>query len=327
MLTVLSNFDGNNMLFDEKLVEIGKKLSPEFDRLFSKIIENQKHTGDLLLIQENGFYNPDVLSWNGLDEKMSPYMIGPGHDGHSYHTHYEFIHDYRSKAITDIKISEYLEELKYSPERINEIDRLKSYESQTIQLEMLIFLKIWEADYFIKMFYQFARLLHSKSYDWHFKIAESNRDAMATGNRQMIIRELVCDKLKDEFPIIFQAFKIAYNSQIRNSIAHSKYSIISRAIRLNNYIEKDLASQLQSISFDDWIEMFHTTLMIYNEQIGLINKSKKYYSDLAENNDNIVQVQINRKYPEETEEIQYLEYRKFDDDSGRWTWFKQNRSK
>lgn len=310
------------MLFNEKLNEIGKKLSPEFDKLFKKVSSSQSHTGDLLLIQENGLYYPDVHSWNNLKEKMSPYMIGPGFERLSYNTHYEFIHSYRTTSIANIKIDDYLKELEYKPEKRKEIDQLKEFEGQSIQFEMLLYLKIWEADFFIKTFYQIARLLNSEPYDWHFKVAESNRDSEATGNRQKIIREKIRNRFKEEFPIIYEAFKLAYNTQIRNSIAHSKYSILSRAIRLNNYIEKDSASQLQSISFDDWIELFHTTLMIYNEQIGFINKSKKYYSEIAKENNNIIQVRINRKDPEERIEYHYLEYKEFSEDFGRWSWFR-----
>ena len=90
------------MLFKDKLNKIEINLSTEFDRLFEKVIENQSHDGDLLLILENGFYNPEVYTWNNLNKKISPYMIGPNHDGHSSNTHYEFIHTYRTGAIAPV---------------------------------------------------------------------------------------------------------------------------------------------------------------------------------------------------------------------------------
>jgi len=101
------------MLFRDKLNEIGKKLSPEFDRLFEKIIEKQSHDGDLILILENGLYNPEVHTWTNLEEKLSPYMIGPSHEGHSSNTHYKFIHTYRSNAVADITFEEYLKESRF----------------------------------------------------------------------------------------------------------------------------------------------------------------------------------------------------------------------
>ncbi len=306
------------MLFKDKLNKIEINLSTEFDRLFEKVIENQSHDGDLLLILENGFYNPEVYTWNNLNKKISPYMIGPNHDGHSSNTHYEFIHTYRTGAIADLSYPDYLEKLKYIPEKRKQIGQMQKFEGQTIQLEMLIYLKIWEADKFIKKFYQIARLLHGIPYDWHFKIAESNRDNEATGNRKTIIIKKIRDKLKDEFQEIHKAFKIAYKTQIRNSISHSKYSIVGRNIHLNNYIKDDTHSQLHSLSFDEWIDILHYTMIIYNEQIKFFKKTKRFYSEFAKRYENKIQIKINRKEPEEKEELKFLKYTPFHE-FGRWT--------
>lgn len=311
------------MLFRDKLNEIGKKLSPEFDRLFEEIIEKQSHNGDLLLILENGLYNPEVHTWKNLHEKLSPYMIGPSHEEHSSNTHYKFIHTYRNNAIADISLKNYLKEMEYTPEKREQIDQMQEVESQSIQLEMLIYLKIWEADSFIKRFYQICRILHREPYDWHFKIAESNRDRSATGNRQTLIRKKIRDRLKDEFLIIYEAFKKSYLTQVRNSIAHSKYSIIGRNIHLNNYVKEDPASQLQGLEFDEWIEMFHHTMIIYNEQIGLIEKTRKLYNGFAKNHNNLIQVRINRQDPEERTEFRFLKYRQLTPEFGRWSWARE----
>ncbi len=315
------------MLFRDKLNEIGKKLSPEFDKLFDKIVESQSHDGDLLLVLENGLYNPDVHNWNNLDKKFSPYMIGPSHEGHSSNTHYKFIHIYRTNTIADITHSEYLKELEYTPEKREQIDQMQEIEGQSIQIEMLIYLKIWEADSFIKRFYQICRLLHGEPYDWHFKITESNRDSGATGNRQTLIRKKIRDRFQNDFPIIYKAFKTAYLTQVRNSIAHSKYSTIERNIHLNNYVKKDPASQLHELKFDEWIEMFHNTMIIYNEQIGLFKKIRKMYSEIAKHHNNLIQVRINRKDPEEKTEYCFLKYQQLTPEFGRWSWAKEDNFK
>ena len=237
------------MLFNDKLHEISAQLTPEFDRLFDTILENQVHPGDLLLIHENGFYNPDVHNWE-TPQKFNPYMFGPNDEGFSAYTHYEFIHDYRTQAVVGFSHTEYLDNLTKEPSEIaEEFQQLKSIEEQTIHLEMLIYLKIWEANLFIKRYYQFVRLFQGLPYDWHFKIAESNRDEDATGKRHVIIREEIRDKLKTAFPAIYQSFKTAYLTQVRNSIAHSKFSFQSRNIHLGNYIKSDPASQSNGVSF------------------------------------------------------------------------------
>lgn len=173
---------------------------------------------------------------------------------------------------------------------------------------MLSYLKIWESDSFIKKFYQLARLTNGKAYDWHFKIAESNRDKHVTGTRQDIIRNQVRDCFKSKLPVLHDTFEMAYRTQIRNSIAHSNYSFVGRNIHLNNYIKGDPASQLHNLTFDQWTEIFHTTIMVYILYSRLIDKINTYYTELANNDDNRIEIIINRQYPSEYQEVKYLKH-------------------
>jgi len=250
---------------------------------------------------------------------MSPYLIGPDMEGLSEELHYRFIHNYRTSAILYNELKEYLKLHEYSPERSNEIEELTEFEGSSIQLEMLIFLKIWESDAFIKRFYQLARILNGDPYDWHFKISESNRDESATGKRHDIIRKLVRDKLRGKYPAIYDAFKTAYNTQTRNSIAHSKYSFAGRNIHPNNYVASDPAAQIQNIPFNDWINMFHETMAIYNQYIGLYNRINDHYAELAAKNRDLVQIRIERQDPNMSTQLSNLIYRKEFKD---WRWEK-----
>ena len=309
------------MLFNDKLHEISAQIIPEFDRLFDTIIENQVHFGDLLLIHENGFYYPEIHN-QGTSKKFSPYMIGPSDEGFSAYTHYEFIHNYRTQAVVDFSHAEYLDNLtRKATDTAEELQHIKNVEEQSIHLEMLIYLKIWEADLFIKRYYQVVRLLEGLSYDWHFKIAESNRDEDATGKRHVIIRNKIRDKFQAEFLTIYQSFKTAYLTQVRNSIAHSKFSFHERNIQLGNQIQSDPASQLNGVSFDEWINMFHHTLILYNEQLRFIQKARDYYSEMVTNTDNICEVMVTRQDPEERVEYHSLKYRP---DFDRWHWLSQD---
>lgn len=308
------------MIFTDLLENISQKVKPEFDQLMNLALKNQTHSGDLLLVLVNGFYNPDVHNWTNLETKLSPYMIGPNDDGLSEQLHYKFIHEYRTNVISEISLQDYLKEVEYAPEKREKINNLTEFEGSSIQLEMLIYLKIWEADAFIKKFYQLARLISKESYDWHFKIQESNRDDGATGKRHEIIRTKIRDRFKEVLPNIYNSFKTAYLTQIRNSIAHSKYSFLGRNIHPNNYISTDKSSQLKNLPFDDWIKMFHETMVLYNEYIGLKNKINEYYATSAEKNQNVVEVRINRKDPSEYTEYSILIFRpEFKD----WRWEEQ----
>jgi hypothetical protein len=305
------------MLFADILDKKTKNLEPAFDLLFDKMVNNQKHPGDLLLVLINGFYNPDVHKWTNLPIKLSPYMIGPDKEGHSETLHYDFIHQYRTTHLARIVHSEYVKEFEWSPDKREQIEELQKIEGTTIQLEMLIYLKIWEADSFIKRFYQYARLINAESYDWHFKISQSSRESISTGKRHDIIRKLIRDKLHREFPTIYLAFKNSYKTQIRNSIAHSNYSFQSRYIHPNNYIEGDPANSIKAISFDGWIDIFHDTIVIYNQYIRLKNKINDYYSAIAKTQNSQFEILINRKDPNEAQELKILEFRSEWND---WKW-------
>lgn len=309
------------MLFKDILNKKTSELKTEFDLLFNDILKNQTHDGDMLLIRVNGFYNPEVHTWTNLSEKLSPYMIGPNKEGHSDFLHYEFIHNYRTIGIVNLNHPDYLKQHRWSPDRQKEIDEIVGQESMTIQLEMLVYLKIWEADFFIKKLYQLTRLSLGEPYDWHFRISESNRDKEATGTREKIIRKLIRDKIEKKYPKIYQAIKNAYRTQIRNSIAHSKYSFLGRNIHLNNFIQNDPASQLISLTFDEWIEMFHDTMVIYNLIICLFNQVDKLYEKKAFENKLLMEVRVSRLDPEERIEYYLLKYRPEWKD---WHWKKKD---
>ena len=310
------------MLFKDIFNEKTKKLQPEFEKLREEILKKQTHDGDLLLILTNGSYEPDVHNWTNVKEDMSPYVIGPNSEGYSDHSHYDFIHNYRTKSISNLNFVDYLKLHEWSKERKTEIDQLQNDESLSLQLEMLVFLKIWEADLFIKKWFQLTRLSLGEPYDWHFSIAESNRDKEATGTRETLIRKKIRDRLESQFPEIYKTIKNAYRTQVRNSIAHSKYSFLGRNIHLNNYIKEDKASQLHSLKFDEWIDMFHDTMVLYNQTIRLFNKADQLYDSFAKANNLLVEVRINKLDPEEKTEYQILKYRPELKD---WGWYRNEK--
>lgn len=266
------------MIFRDKIEFLEDLLHSEFVRLLKMAFSNQNDNGDLLLFHVNGFYEESLVDVTTIDGgKYNPHVIGPGVLGFSEQTHFDFIDQYRKSNFSTSLFSEYIEQIKYDPEKQNEIDELVYFESTTIQIEMLIYLKIWEADLTIKKLYEFVRILNGEPYDWNFKVAESSRDNRCTATSQEIIRELIRDKVKPFSPLLYGWIKDAYKTQIRNSIAHSNYSIMGRNISLNNFIANDPASQLRNIEFDQWIDIFHKTLILHNELTWLSNKVNEIY--------------------------------------------------
>jgi hypothetical protein len=297
------------MLFRNILNEKTQALQIEFDRFINDAHRNQTHPCDLLLVVVNGFYNPDTVNWTNIDPPVSPYMIGPNTEGHSELLHHKFIGKYLAENISEEPLDEYNKKLVWSEEKIKEIDELTEHESYSIQTEMLIYLKIWEADLYLKKWYQLVRLNLGEGYDWHFAILESNRDKEKTGNRDHILRTLIRDRLREKYPIIYATFKNSFITQVRNSIAHSKYSFLGRYIHLNNAIKEDPAAQREVVTFEEWTDIFHDTLVLQTQLNRLLIMADDFYSLLAPKNDLLAEVRINRLHPEIKTEYRLLKHR------------------
>ncbi len=300
------------MIFKDILQSKGAKLSSEINRLIEYAWKKQSHPGNLLLFHVNGFFNEEILEWNKIGKigNLNPHVVGPGSEGHSEHTHNDFIHKYRTSHIHSLKHTDYVKKFlieKWDKEISERNDALINAEETSIQLEMLIYLKFWEADMVIKKLYQFVRILQGLDYDWYFKIANSARDTTATGSRQDIIRSQIREPLKKISPILYSLIKDTYKTQIRNSIAHSNYSFTSRTIHLNNFIKNDPSSQLKGLTFDNWIDIFHNTLVLRNEYIGLNNKINTFYGKIAMKNEMVTPILITEKDGNQYELL--LEYR------------------
>lgn len=196
------------MIFGDKFNDLNVLYQPEFDKIIQLASKNQAHKGDLLLWYLNGFYNPNTFLSNLNNQtNLIPYSIGPGKEGWSEETHYSFINHYRTTNISQYTHEEYLKFLdKAKQEQIN-IENLIEKETISVQQEMLVYLKIWESDMIIKRFYQLMRLVNGEPYDWYFKIAESSRNSISTGTRQVIIRKKIRDKMQPHSLMLHDLFK------------------------------------------------------------------------------------------------------------------------
>lgn len=284
------------MIFRDKFDENSKPISAEFDRLLELGMKTQNHEGDLLLYHINGFFDNMISRYSANNSnRINPHVIGLGMEGFSEITHYKFIHQYRTTNRSQLTLEEYHKEVAWAKGKEEKVNQLIEYEELSIQLEMLVYLKFWESDMTIKRLYQLTRILHGEPYDWYFKIQESPRDNDCTGSRQDIIRKLIRDRLIKISPIISELITNTYKTQIRNAIAHSNYTFMGRSIVLTNFIEKDIHSQLSSILFDDWINIFHNTLVLHNECIRIGNIINEYYAKEALNNSGLSEVFITEK--------------------------------
>lgn len=79
--------------------------------------------------------------------------------------------------------------------------------------------------------------------------------------RGVFIEKEIRNQFKEEFSKISSAFDLACDVQVRNSIAHSNYSFMNRNIHLNNVNGNSSKSQIHELSFDEWINNFHYTMI------------------------------------------------------------------
>ena len=177
------------MLFSDKLFEKEKIVAPEFKNIFQLALKSQKHPGDLLLFHVNGFYDEYMASIKHTATKQfDPHVIGLGREGHSEADHYNFIHHYRTTNVLQIPYQEHVSNVKWDPQRKQEIESILKAEELSIQVEMLIYLKFWEADSSIKKLYELSQILLGKSYDWYFKIGKGDGIYNYFQKRHEIIR-------------------------------------------------------------------------------------------------------------------------------------------
>jgi len=308
------------MLFSDKLLEKEKIVAPEFKNIFQLALKSQIHPGDLLLFHVNGFYDEYMASIKHTAKKQfDPHVIGLGREGHSEADHYNFIHHYRTTNVLQIPYQEHVSNVKWDPQRKQEIETILKAEELSIQVEMLIYLKFWEADSSIKKLYELSQILLGKSYDWYFKIGKGDGIYNYFQKRHEIIRIHIRDAIQGVCPMFSQILKDAYKSQVRNAIAHSQYWFSNRQISLNNFDKDDPGSNLHSVSFDEWVDIFHVTLNIHNQLIWLSKTVNQHYAKIAGENENKVLVRITEK-----DGYTYDRYLYYRDTFQDWGWYPAN---
>lgn len=305
------------MIFKDLLNLKLEKLDPVFSDMLQLANENQVHKGDLLLIHINGFYNPEVHTWDNLPEKRSPYMFGNGYEGQAAFTHEDYIQHYFNNNFCVMSHSEYidlLDKIKKNDSKL--FQNINDKDAIYIQNEMLIYLKIWESDLFIKKLYQLIKLIKGESYDWHFEITPYDKKDVGTGSRSSIIREKIRDNLKNKLPELYDSLLNSYNTQIRNAIAHSQYYINGNII-LNNYKENDPYNKIRMLTREEWANRIHESLAIYMQLNKCMKEVNRIYGEQAIRNQQKVEIKINRTDPIEEEENKFVYYRSVYND---WSW-------
>jgi hypothetical protein len=241
------------MLFKEILDKNKDEVFAIVNKLFDKARKKQTHEGDILLVIVNGFYNEDVLKWNNI-KSVTPYEIGVDQEGHAYLTQHNFFYFYLNQFTSNLTKEEYFNEYKL------QANFWDSYHLST-QLELLVYLKFWEADFSLKRFYNLCRLANGEDYNWNVDIKSK---------KKFIYNETI-DRLGNSVPEMKLFLQEIYRRQVRNAAAHSQFYLVENYINFLNQNEED-DHKLMYIKIEDWEVIFHK-LILFNEAI-LNNISK-----------------------------------------------------
>ncbi|WP_461629167.1 hypothetical protein [Labilibaculum euxinus] len=254
---------------------------------------NQKHNSDLILCQQHGFI------YEG--SKGRSFSIGPGDDGLSSFTHLNFISNLANNFITD------------NENTFNNLDKEQKISLEhSIHLEKMLYLKIWENTYFIKLLTQLVKLACGENYDWNLKIPYQKGTTKSTHIRTNII-----NRIKNDSPSFYSLLKKSYSQQVRNAIAHSQYYFIQGGIYYANY-KSDKYSLLEAMGYKDWENQFSSTMSLFFILNSYLNLIHEKYSQYTISNNNQIEIMV----PLENGKFGYmlLEYHQ---NGKRWT-FKQN---
>lgn len=287
------------MVFNETLLQYNEEVGQAVKELFDLAENNQKHENDILLIHLNGWKN-QKLEQGLRNNNYSPFMIGPGELGHCFHSIYELYDNYRRNIYNKSEIT---------VERQKEEDFINQ-EKASIDIELLIYLKFWEADLILFKLYNLSQLAQGKPYDWELL------NTKKISNRRKLVRNNIQAPIKDICPKFFQLIDETYSRQIRNAIAHSKYFHLYKTIYLANLSENEYY-KLSNLKYENWEIIFHKILLLFNHIIQQTQSVNERKIAIAKNKHNGLPINIPEKDKYKLNKVFWIKY---DNERKDWIW-------
>jgi len=288
------------MVYNETLIKYDKIVKDSIKELVDLADKNQKNENDILLVYLNGWKN---LEYEEAFRKsnLSPFIIGPGLLGHCVSSFYEFYDDYRSNIIHKSAITD---ETRKTQEFLKK-------EQLIVDIELLIYLKFWEADLILFKLFNLVQLATAQDYNWDLQSG-------FLGSRRNVIKIEIQKAIETLCPQLYSLIEETYSTQIRNAIAHSKYFLSNRMIHFANKRESK-HYKISNIDFDNWEIMFHKIILLYNHlllQLDLINQK---YIEKAKDKFYGLSIRIPEKGKLNLDKVFWIKY---DDSRKDWNWYR-----
>lgn len=263
------------MLIIENLRKRLTEVKPIFNLLFEAAIKNQIHKGDLLLVNISAGYT-QIEQFDAKKDviiKKEICGIGIGTEGIIERTIIDFINGFINHygftgEQVDVIYNDYFDKL-YKQNIPDNHELIFS-----LQIEKLVYLKIWESNKFLYRLNQLSKILNRERFDWRAKVPLTSKHIFFRTFR---------DSLKVEFPDFFAILSKAFKTQIRNAIAHSQFYFVGNRIVFEGYEEYEEGQSVPSITFEEWDSMFLETIVLFISYNEFMIKIDEYYRELEKN--------------------------------------------
>lgn len=124
-----------------------------------------------------------------------------------------------------------------------------------LHIEMMIYTHIWESTYFFKQLLRLVSIISGDGYLWNVN---------TEGSRHKILKENMIPLLREKELLLGELLDEAYSSYIRDSFAHSVYSVDvdSRKIYLFNASRNNADKGSNTIEFRDFQKKFMISIQL-----------------------------------------------------------------
>lgn len=166
----------------------------------------------------------------------------------------EFVYEQYIDETRNSFLSEYLmgyEERLRHPDKIN-----CNSVSYDINLQMMIYTHIWESKLFLKRLIRIANIMSYNGYIWDIPFVRKNKkDREVEVKKGQLIKDTILPLFKNSDSRLYEFLSSCYNSDLRNSFAHSMYTIDENCKKINT-IERTFDGFESSIDFAEWETLF-----------------------------------------------------------------------
>lgn len=233
------------MLYQQNFIRFNTPVAQAVAQIFNVAERNQRNENDLLLVLIHGFKIKQETFFRSNGWPV--YVFGPDYVGFDANTFRNFFERYRQNQLDEddfnaIPIEERMPRVHF-----------------TINIEMSIYMKVWETDFFIRQLYNLARLVNNEIYNWDFN--EQRFEDLG----EKFIQHQIIDRLNGRAPRMATLLKNIYFPQIRGAIAHARYHFngVDSISLTNKGYNNRRSYDKGSITINEWNEIFSRVMLLY----------------------------------------------------------------